>query len=79
MLKHNDPDHKLENDKFTVAGTNVDAVKRANERSGLSYNEAKELIAKTTGGHGTSIYSDTNVKEVKKNNQESQNKKSTER
>lgn len=39
--------------------------------SGMSYNEAKEFIAKTTGGHGTDIYSDTNPEEVKKKNQES--------
>ncbi len=54
------------NDMFTVAGTNIDAVKRQNERSGMSYNEVKELLAKTTGGHGTSIYSDTNIEEVRK-------------
>jgi len=59
-------------DSFTVAGTNIDAVKRQNERSGMSYNEVKELLARTTGGHGTSIYSDTNVEEVKRKNQQSQ-------
>ncbi|WP_028389732.1 hypothetical protein [Bacillus cihuensis] len=53
-------------DTFTVAGTNIDAVKRKNERSGMSYNEVKELLAKTTGGHGTEIYSDTNIEEVKR-------------
>ncbi|MBA9028704.1 gamma-type small acid-soluble spore protein [Peribacillus huizhouensis] len=53
-------------DTFTVAGTNIDAVKRKNERSGMSYNEVKELLAKTTGGHGTGIYSDTNIEEVKR-------------
>ncbi|MCJ8008327.1 gamma-type small acid-soluble spore protein [Lederbergia wuyishanensis] len=57
-------------DTFTVAGTNIDAVKRANERSGMSYNEVKELLAKTTGGRGTWIYSDTNVEEVKRKNQQ---------
>jgi hypothetical protein len=56
-------------DTFTVAGTNIDAVKRQNEQSGLSYNEVKELLAKTTGGHGTGIYSDTNIDEVKRKNQ----------
>ncbi|MBS4179170.1 gamma-type small acid-soluble spore protein [Lederbergia citrea] len=59
------------NDTFTIAGTNIDAVKRQNERSGMSYNEVKELLAKTTGGHGTGIYSDTNVEEVRKKNQQS--------
>lgn len=48
-------------DTFTVAGTNIDAIKRQNERSGMLYNEVKELLAKTTGGHGTGIYSDTNI------------------
>ncbi|MBS4219627.1 gamma-type small acid-soluble spore protein [Bacillus sp. FJAT-49711] len=61
-------------DTFTVSGTNIDAIKRANERSGLSYNEVKELLAKTTGGHGTWIYSDTNIEEVKRKNQESMQK-----
>ena len=59
---------------FTVAGTNIDAVKRQNERSGLSYNEVKELLAKTTGGQGTGIYSDTNLEELEKKNQQSMGK-----
>lgn len=59
------------NETFTKAGTNVDAVKRQNERSGMSYNEVEELLAKTTGGHGTGIYSDTNVEQVKEKNQQS--------
>ena len=62
-------------DTFTVAGTNIDAVKRQNERSGMSYNEVKELLAKTTGGHGTGIYSDTNIEEVKRKNQQSMEKR----
>ena len=62
---------KNNNDTFTVAGTNIDSVKRQNERSGMFYNEVKELLARTTGGHGTGIYSDTNVEEVKRQNQES--------
>ncbi|KHE67832.1 hypothetical protein [Halobacillus sp. BBL2006] len=72
MTNHNDPRHKLENDTFASSGTNIDAVKRQNERSGLSYNEVKELLAKTTGGHGTQIYSDTNVEEVREESQQSQ-------
>ena len=62
-------------DTFTVVGTNIDAVKRQNERSGMSYNEVKELLAKTTGGHGTGIYSDTNIEEVKRKNQQSMEKR----
>lgn len=59
------------NDKFTVAGTNIKEVKEQSGRSGLSYNEAKEWIARTSGGHGTNIYSDTDVEEVKRKNQQS--------
>lgn len=65
------------NESFTKAGTNIDAVKRQNERSGMSYKEVEELLAETTGGHGTGIYSDTNVEQVKKTNQQSaQNQRS---
>lgn len=42
-------------------------MKRKNAESGLSYNEVKEILAKT-GGQGTAIYSDTNSAEVQKNN-----------
>ncbi|AXI11131.1 gamma-type small acid-soluble spore protein [Oceanobacillus zhaokaii] len=61
----------MDHEKFTVAGTNIDAVKKKNEQSGMSYNEVKEWIAKTTGGHGTGIYSDTNIEEVKRDIQQS--------
>ena len=56
---------------YTVAGTNIEEVKRLNAQSGLSYNEVKELLAKTTGGRGTRIYSNTNIEEVRKRNQPS--------
>lgn len=48
----------------TVSGTDIGEVKRKNAASGLSYNEVKEILAKT-GGHGTSVYSDTNIEQVK--------------
>lgn len=48
----------------TVSGTDIGEVKRKNAVSGLSYNEVKEMLAKT-GGHGTSVYSDTNTEQVK--------------
>ncbi|MEO4053333.1 gamma-type small acid-soluble spore protein [Solibacillus sp. CAU 1738] len=54
--------------QFTSVGTNINEVKSKNAASGLSYNEVKELLAKR-GGHGTAIYSDTNVEEVQKENQ----------
>ena len=53
------------NEGKTVSGTDIGEVKRKNAASGLSYNEVKALLAKT-GGHGTSIYSDTNIEQVKK-------------
>lgn len=55
---------------YTVVGTNIDEVKRQNEQSGMSYNEVKEWLAKTTGGHGTTIYSNTDVEEVRRKNKQ---------
>lgn len=55
--------------KYTAADTNIEAVKQSNEQSGMSYNEAKEYIAETTGGQGTAIYSDTNGDQIRKRNQ----------
>lgn len=46
--------------------TNIEEVKKQNANSGLSYNEVKQVLANTTGGKGTSIYSDTNVEEVRR-------------
>lgn len=37
---------KEHNAKYTVAGTNIEEVKRQNANSGLTYNELNELIAK---------------------------------
>jgi hypothetical protein len=39
----------VENKKTTVAGTDIDEVKRLNSQSGLSYNEAKMLLARKKG------------------------------
>lgn len=64
-----------ENRKYTVAGTDIEAMKEQARRSGLSYNEAIEFIAKTTGGRNTHIYSDTDVEAVKKQNEQSENVK----
>lgn len=55
----------------------VNTLMKQAQKSGLTYNQAKEFIAKTTGGHGTHIYSNTNVEEVKIKNQESMDNKST--
>lgn len=56
----------------TSVGTDIEQVKKRNAQSGLSYNEVKELLAKT-GGKGTAIYSDTDAQEVKEANQTPQN------
>ena len=53
--------------QFTEAGTDIAEVKRQNADSGMTYNEVKELIAKT-GGMGTAAYSDTDVNQVKRLN-----------
>lgn len=62
---------KDHNRRYTVVGTNIDEVKSLNAKSGLSYNEVKELLVRTTGGRGTKVYSDTNIEEVRRKNQHS--------
>ena len=39
----------MESKKRTIAGTDIEEVKRLNHQSGLSYNEAKMLLAKKKG------------------------------
>jgi pyrroline-5-carboxylate reductase len=56
--------------RYTVVGTNIDEVKQQNAQSGLSYNQAKELLAKTTKGHGTAVYSNTDSQAIKNNLQQ---------
>jgi len=63
------------NRQYTIVGTDIEAVKEQARKSGLSYNEAKEWIAKTTGGHGTHIYSNTDVEAVKRQNTQLANQK----
>jgi hypothetical protein len=63
MNEKSNQDH----DRYTIVGTDVEEVKRLNANSGLSYNEVKALLARTTGGHGTAIYSD--FEEVRRKNQ----------
>ncbi|RHW38160.1 gamma-type small acid-soluble spore protein [Neobacillus notoginsengisoli] len=50
---------------LTSVGTDIEEVKRLNAESGLSYNEVKELLAKT-GGKGPAMYSDTYVEDIKR-------------
>ncbi len=48
MKSFNQPEqHKTSNDTFASSGTNIDEVKRKNAQSGLSYNQVKELLAKS--------------------------------
>lgn len=63
----------MNNKKHTVAGTDIEAVKEQARKSGLTYNEAIEWMAKTTGGRGTHIYSDTDATAVKKKNEQKSN------
>lgn len=50
----------------------IEAIKHQSRKSGLTYNEAKEYIARTTGGKNTYIYSDTDQEAVKQKNEVSQ-------
>lgn len=52
--------------KYTVVGTDIEAVKQKNAQSGMSYKEVKEFLAKTTQGYGTAKFSDTKVESMKK-------------
>lgn len=56
--------HDEKEGQVTSAGTNINEVKQKNAEARLSYNEVKALLAKT-GGHGTAIYSDTDIEEVR--------------
>lgn len=46
MKKSQQPGQNLNNDVFSSSGTNVSEVKKQNERSGLTYNQVKEMLAK---------------------------------
>lgn len=61
--------------KHTIVGTDIEAVKEQARNSGLSYNEAKEWIAKTTGGRDTGKYSDTDIEAVRSQNEQSEQAK----
>ncbi|MCM3744756.1 gamma-type small acid-soluble spore protein [Sporosarcina luteola] len=59
--------------KITEAGTDIEEVKRQNANSGLTYNEVKEVLART-GGIGTAQYSDTDPAQVRKANEPADSK-----
>jgi len=52
--------------------TDIEALKEQSRKSGLTYNEAKEFIAKTTGGKDTHVYSNTDSEMVKEKNFQSE-------
>ena len=54
-------------DGFTVSGTNIDEVKRNNAKSGLTYNEVKQLLAMEKGTQDEGHYSQSEITDVKKN------------
>ncbi|MCG7333808.1 gamma-type small acid-soluble spore protein [Sporosarcina sp. ACRSM] len=60
-MESNDPK------KYTEAGTDIEEVKRQNANSGLTYNEIKEVLAKSCG-FGTGQYSDTDAEAVREQN-----------
>lgn len=60
---------KEENDSTAV---DLEAMRLQAAKSGLSYNQAKLYIAMTTGGKNTHVYSDTDVAEVRKQNQQAE-------
>ncbi|SFJ76180.1 hypothetical protein SAMN04487936_10482 [Halobacillus dabanensis] len=45
MKTSHQPDKNLNKDIISSSGTNISEVKRQNERSGLSYNQVKEMLA----------------------------------
>jgi len=53
---------------FTKSGTNIADVKSKNEHSGMTYNQVKKVLAKTTGNQDEGDYSQTDIANVKKNN-----------
>lgn len=57
MKENNENAHNT----FTESGTNIIDVKRNNERSGMTYNEVKELLAKTTGSQDDGNFSRNNI------------------
>ena len=54
-----------EHHQYTVAGTDIEEVKRKNATSGMSYKEIMEYLART-GGKNTKMFSDTNAEGVKR-------------
>ncbi|MUV36485.1 hypothetical protein JNUCC1_00287 [Lentibacillus sp. JNUCC-1] len=52
-----------------------DEVLKQARTSGLTYNQAKAYIARTTGGKGTHIYSNTDTEAVRQKNAASMSRK----
>lgn len=58
--------------KYTVAGTDIDEVKRQNAQSGMSYNEVKRTI-ENNESIDTASFSNTNIEQVRKDIQQNTN------
>lgn len=57
----------MQNQKYSISGTDIEEVKRKNAESGLSYKEVLEHLAKT-GGKNTKVNSGTKGMEVENQN-----------
>ncbi|WP_036198886.1 hypothetical protein [Ureibacillus sinduriensis] len=58
----------MQNEKYTISGTDIEEVKRKNAESGLSYKEVLEHLAKT-GGSNTKADNATMGMGVKNHNE----------
>jgi hypothetical protein len=60
--------NQLADKRFTVAGTDIEEVKRLNAHSGLTYNEAKQLLASKMNQMSTADNADKLSHQEKFNN-----------
>lgn len=51
---------------YTQSGTDIEEVKRNNANSGLTFNEVKQLIAKTVGSEQAEFGSEPNIQNQQK-------------
>ena len=58
--------------KYTVAGTDIDEVKRQNAQSGMSYNEVKRMMEHNESIDTASL-SNTNIEQVREDIQQNTN------
>ena len=53
---------------FTVVGTDIEEVKKANQNSGLTYNQAKELLARIKGTKDAGSFTPAEINAAVKQN-----------